>query len=274
LKRPITILPPALANGCCALTGVAEHFRDFSLSSLSSPISQAWHAAFISKCLASKTDRDDDEGRRLQTTACRWLPKLPVVFVKGEDMSPHMKYLKRISHSLTNRSLLQKRTAHAVSQNSFDWLKFVNLIVLAVFVLSSSYQFYLAYEPNLYNSIASQEEPGINVRKLVRKIEDELTKSEEERLKNNSRPMFEVKAFELEIDFVVRKASEHGDKFDFEVATVDNRQQYGAEQTHRLKLTFNPITSYEGSAADNNRSQPVTEGQLIGAVPPKKGQNK
>jgi hypothetical protein len=116
--------------------------------------------------------------------------------------------------------------------------------------------------------LSSKEEPTLGVEKLVRQIQIEIAKSEEDRKAEGIAPMFELKSFELEISFVARNTSTATGKAQFEIVTVDNQFQTGSEQTHRLKLVMDVI-SPEGTA-EQSTSQPPEQGQILSPIPPVK----
>jgi Trypsin-co-occurring domain 2 len=192
-------------------------------------------------------------------------------------MTPNTKYLKDISRALAGINLLQKQKAEPVTPNKVGWLKISNLIALSLLVLWSSYRGLSSYKAtNLHELIASKEEASyqnLDVSNLVRKVQDELTKSEQERRKNNIPTLFVVNTFELEIGFIVRKETNHGEKYSLEVATVDNQMQVGAERIHKIKLVFGIAPPYSGSASASD-SQPPTDAQTLPTVTLKKGRNK
>jgi hypothetical protein len=179
----------------------------------------------------------------------------------------NVKHLNEIKKSLANAG----STLSAVSAS--HGLKTVNLRTVVMLVLC----FIIAYQwgrTSGINRVASEHAPpSLDVSTLIRQVQDELTKSEEQRRANNIPPLFEVGAFELEIGFLVRKSSEVGNKFTYEVVTVDNRMQMANELRHKLKIVMHPIAEHEDSAA-SDESQNPTEVPVSGPLPPKKGLNK
>ncbi|HEV7682648.1 MAG TPA: trypco2 family protein [Pyrinomonadaceae bacterium] len=178
-----------------------------------------------------------------------------------------MKHVNEIKESLTNAGSSLSAAAATLG------LKTVNLrtVALIIFCVIAAYQW---GRTSGFNGETSQPGPAsLDVGTMIRQVQDELTKSEEQRRANNIPPLFEVGAFELEIGFLVRKSSEVGSKFSYEVITVNNRVQLANELTHKLKIVMHPIAEHEDSAT-SDESQNPTEVPVSGPLPPKKGLNK
>ena len=186
-------------------------------------------------------------------------------------MSLNDKYLREISRSLAGISLFYNLKASAASRKTFNWLKIAALIFSAILVISSPYLFdRLQRTAILHDPFFAAEDMPIPVNKLVRKVQEEISKSEQERVAQGIAPMFEVKTLELEIGFVVKRSSNSGGKITYEVFTVDNELHTGNEQTHRIKLVMD-IKPYDISVKPSESEAP-TEGTRLESVPNKKGQ--
>jgi hypothetical protein len=104
-----------------------------------------------------------------------------------------------------------------------------------------------------------QDEQLLGVATLVRQVQSEIEKSEEERKEKNIAPMFELRGFEVEIAFVVRKTNIESGQAKFEAFAVDDRIEMSSERTHRLKLIMDPATSYEDTVGPSNSAPPNAE---------------
>jgi len=113
---------------------------------------------------------------------------------------------------------------------------------------------------------------ALGIEGLIRQVQIEVSNSEEQRKKDNIAPMFELKGFEIEISFVVRKSLTHGNTVKYEAFAVDDQIQVGSEKTHRLKLIMDIATEDEGSIPPNI-SKPPKRINVLGTIPPQKGAN-
>lgn len=182
------------------------------------------------------------------------------------------KYLKEISRSLANINLLQKQTTQFNSQSKFNWLRIINLVVLATVVLSLPYLVNRTYKPT--NKVFTQDYGNtLGIGQLTRQVQNEISKLDKERRENNIAPMFQLQTFELEISFVIKEGSNQSGGAHYEVVTVDNQLQTGSEHVQKLKLTMVVSPSYE-SAVGPSEPEHLDQVEILGSPPPQKGENK
>lgn len=185
-------------------------------------------------------------------------------------MTPDTKYLKEISRALASIISIQTQSLQPASQNQFGWLKKVNLVFLAALFLASLYFFSrLIRTTDSDDSILSNDQVTLGIDSLIKQVQDDLSKAEQERRENHRAPMFELKGFELEISFIVKRTRTQTGTIEYKAIAIDNHIEIGTEQTHKLKLMMD-ITPDEGSTEPSS-SRPPQEGQVLGPVPLKKG---
>lgn len=81
--------------------------------------------------------------------------------------------------------------------------------------------------------------PGqsLEVKDLIRKVKEELYAAEVEMHERKELPLFELKEFEMEVNFVVRTAGE----VRAEVVGVGSNVELGTEKIQKLKLRWAPV---------------------------------
>jgi len=179
-------------------------------------------------------------------------------------MPQEFKYLKDISRVV--REILSALTPKPPTTTPKSiWLRVIALVALVILVLSSPF-IIARFTARNNQPWPPNGEATLGVEKLIRQIQIEIAKSEEARKAQGIAPMFELKSFELEISFVASKTSTQAGNAHFEIVTVDNQLQVGAEQAHRLKLIMDVVTPQ--GTVEQSTSQPPTDGQVIGSVPP------
>jgi hypothetical protein len=115
-----------------------------------------------------------------------------------------------------------------------------------------------------------QEELGLQT--LISQVKTELSNLERERLTRKELAMFQLNAFDLELQFIVRENSRVAGHGDFKLVAVDNEMQTGSERVQKLILHMTTVPPLIGStAASALSSVPQTgETELIGPRPPPK----
>jgi hypothetical protein len=181
-------------------------------------------------------------------------------------MRHELKYLKDISRILDG--LYQKQKEQPNAQDKKYWFRLLTVIALVLLALSApNITQYFYKSTNLPSLISSEEDRSLDVSKLIRQVQDEISKSEDERRDKGIPPMFELKTFELEINFVVRKSTTQTGTANLELVTVDNQLESGAEKVHKIKLVMDTLDSYEGDAPPSD-PQTLPSGKIIGKPPP------
>jgi Trypsin-co-occurring domain 2 len=146
------------------------------------------------------------------------------------------------------------------------------LLLVAVVALVLALPFGIDRFWRIKPPLPASSESALGVETLVRQVQTEIAKSEENRKAKNIAAMFELKRFELEISFVARKTSSQSGNANFELVTVDNQLQVTAEQTHRLKLVMD-VVAPEGTI-EQSRSATPEGGQVLGRIPETGGAGK
>lgn len=180
-------------------------------------------------------------------------------------MGPESRQLKHLSQLVTEIHSFLKPPKQG--SRKFVWLRVVGFVIAVIGVLSAPL---IVAQFRKNEPLPLKGEQTLGVERLVRQIQIEIAKSEEDRKAEGIAPMFELRSFELEISFVVKNTSTQTGKANFEIVTVDNQFQAGSEQTHRLKLVMD-VLPLEGEA-EQSTSQPPENGQILNPIPPVKAE--
>lgn len=76
----------------------------------------------------------------------------------------------------------------------------------------------------------------LGVQELIEKVKIELLEAEEKRIKANESPLFALKNFDLEINFVVKERSKGSGAFDLKILTAGGESEYNSEVTQKIIL--------------------------------------
>lgn len=128
----------------------------------------------------------------------------------------------------------------------------------------------------LYNnrksiSIFNKDSAELGVQDLIEKVKDELIKTEQKRIKDGRDPLFELKDFELEINFVVTNRNKESGGFDFKVVTLEGERDISSERIQKVKLRMAAIPPQEHQAEASEVPLEIDDSTVIrGAQPPEK----
>jgi hypothetical protein len=87
-----------------------------------------------------------------------------------------------------------------------------------------------------HGPVSNSTDKGLNVANLIEKVRDELAESERRRRTENKASLFDVKTFDLELNFVVRENNTAKGGVDFEVVTIGGELQRSAEEIQKITL--------------------------------------
>ena len=76
----------------------------------------------------------------------------------------------------------------------------------------------------------------LQIKDVIRKVQQELIESQKEREESGILPLFEVDSLELEIHFIVRQQSEGRAGLSFAVVDAEAEHNYSREQVQKMTL--------------------------------------
>ncbi len=81
------------------------------------------------------------------------------------------------------------------------------------------------------------------IAELIRKVHDELTRSQEIRESEGKEPLFVVNDLTIEVNFVATESSSKKGGLDFKIITAGAEKEYNMQETH--KVTLNLVVNNE-----------------------------
>jgi hypothetical protein len=99
----------------------------------------------------------------------------------------------------------------------------------------------LIYSYRKQNLAEKDTSARLGVKELIEKVKSELVATEKKRIESNEAPLFLLKDFELEINFVVKEGTTQKGDVDFKVVTVGGTSDYTTEQTQKIKLVMTAV---------------------------------
>jgi len=82
----------------------------------------------------------------------------------------------------------------------------------------------------------SETDAGLGLQTLVGQLRSELERMEEDRQSHERGALFEVKNFDLELSFVIKKSEKNKAEFETELATIGTERELGRENTDKITL--------------------------------------
>jgi hypothetical protein len=113
------------------------------------------------------------------------------------------------------------------------------------------------------STLSTENNQKLGVTELIQQVKKELVEMEEKRVQTKEAPLFVVKEFELEVNFVVKENYNQKGDFDFKVVTVGNETDLGTEKTQKITLRMTTILPEQQTSQATD--EPTTE------FPEKKG---
>jgi hypothetical protein len=104
---------------------------------------------------------------------------------------------------------------------------------------------------------------SLSLKGMIRKVQEELEASEEERKKSGQEALFEFDKVDLEVNFVVTKASEAKGGFSFQVLTfggfnVGLRDRKEDQSIHKITLSLKAIAPEDRPQSETGRGAGVS----------------
>jgi hypothetical protein len=132
------------------------------------------------------------------------------------------------------------------------------VIVLLVAIIIYNHRRIVIHESN--------KEEGLGVKDLIENVKKELVETEKNRLAANEPALFEIKDFDLEINFVVSTRRTLTGQLEYKVVTVGDETQVSSERVQKITLhmTAIPPNIQKEKASEsplNTEGAPVTSEQ-------------
>ncbi|WP_321479979.1 trypco2 family protein [uncultured Bacteroides sp.] len=93
------------------------------------------------------------------------------------------------------------------------------------------------------------------IAELIRRVHDELIRSQEIRESEGKAPLFTVNDLTIEVNFVAVEASSKKGGLDFKIITAGAKKEYNTQETH--KVTLNLVVNNDFT----NETKPIQEDQ-------------
>lgn len=132
------------------------------------------------------------------------------------------------------------------------------IIVIVIILLLG----FLLYNHRKSGLSSNNDDTRLGVKELIEKVRGELIELDRKRIEANEAHLFELKDFELEVNFVVKESNTQKGAFDFKVVTVGGEAGFSSEQTQKIVLRMTAIKEMELQA------EPTNEGGKISETPP------
>lgn len=110
----------------------------------------------------------------------------------------------------------------------------------------------------------------IDIKDLIVGVKTALGNVERERIVRKEGPLFEVKDFDLELNFVVKRANTATGEIEAKVVTLGSESQYSQESIQKVRLHLTTLPTKQETGSPSANGIPHKEETVIGDVPPVK----
>jgi len=93
------------------------------------------------------------------------------------------------------------------------------------------------------------------IAELIRKVHDELIRSQEIRENEGKAPLFTVKDLSIEVNFIATETLNKEGGLDFKIITAGVNKQYSTQQIHRIVLNL----ELNKKLVDDKENKPIRE---------------
>jgi hypothetical protein len=108
------------------------------------------------------------------------------------------------------------------------------VVIVAIVVVAGTWFIIMFRQQSA--AIQQHENSDLGVEDLVNRLRGELEQMEEDRLSSGKPALFQVRNFDLELDFVIKSSQKQHGKIEYEVVTAEMEREFGNERTHKLTL--------------------------------------
>lgn len=117
--------------------------------------------------------------------------------------------------------------------------------------------------------MVKKEPAALGVQDLIEKVKEELIKTEEKRINAKQAPLFELKDFELEINFVITASEKEAGSFEFKAVTLNSETETTTEKTQKIILRMSAVQPQIQQEKASPSPLNVKESTIISQPPPK-----
>jgi hypothetical protein len=95
---------------------------------------------------------------------------------------------------------------------------------------------FLGYKHWIKEAGGSTKNEGLGIDDLLQGVKAELTKAERHRIEIGEAPLFEVKTFDLEVNFLVKATTKEKGEVEYSFVTVGAESEVSAERVQKITL--------------------------------------
>lgn len=139
------------------------------------------------------------------------------------------------------------------------------LICIAILLLVSL----LLYKHWIKRSVESELKDGLGITELIEGVKSELIRSDENRRSSGLPPLFEVKSFDLELNFLVKSSRKGLAGINYELVAVSGETEVSSERVQKILLHMDAAKPQTGSQPSQSEVEGQREAKTIGDTPPK-----
>jgi hypothetical protein len=110
------------------------------------------------------------------------------------------------------------------------------LVVVAFISLTA-----IVFGADLHQIRATEVDPELGIDELLQSVKKELAKSDQNRQGAGEAALFEVKNFDLEINFTVKKTKSIGGQLEYKVITADSKAEVAQEKVQKIVLHMSTL---------------------------------
>jgi hypothetical protein len=146
-----------------------------------------------------------------------------------------------------------------ISSSKLDILLITGVIILLLGLL---------YNHRRTITISRKQPAALGVQELIEKVKEELIKTEEKRISAQQAPLFELKDFELEINYVITASEKESGGFEIKAVTLNSETETTTEKTQKIILRMSAIKPQIKEEKASPRPLDVNEDIIISQPPP------
>jgi len=113
--------------------------------------------------------------------------------------------------------------------------------LILIFILSISFFVMKSTRQKAGEFVNSNDTTGLEISTMIRSVKHELYKADSIRIANKEEALFELKDFQMEISFTVRKVNKAGVNVGYKFVTVEGGSETGNEKVQKLILHWNAV---------------------------------
>ncbi|HKQ07724.1 MAG TPA: trypco2 family protein [Blastocatellia bacterium] len=147
-----------------------------------------------------------------------------------------------------------------ISQSKLDLIITIAIIFLLIVML---------YNHRRSSSTAKVDSAELGVKDLIEKVKSELIEMEQNREREGKAALFELKDFDLEINFVVKAVNKESGQAEFKVITVGGETESDSEKAQKIKLHMTVVQPQNRKTKASKTPPQADESAMISDPLPK-----